>query len=383
MNVRRLDAALVMKPEAVQEAETKRHYHKLFPLGTFHRWDFPKGGLTFDVKFFEAMVANFKKNGRSLPIDYFHRGESVNDGHPTEDKVAAGWIEDLEIRGDGLWMLNTWTARARRHILADELRYLSPTFSENATDRATGKPQGPTLFGAGLLNDPFLQELPRVAASAVPPPAGKSANKGAPQMKDAICGLLGLPVETSDEEVTAKLKAHMEAKEAAKEAATTEVKAMSASRDEASRALSAAQATVKAQAAEVKTLSEKLASMETAKRDGEILALQRELVAAGKIVADSQEKVKRYALATSVDEAREFFTSLPTAVQTGETGVAGSATTGDATAQAQAKLDARIAELRKADGGLKYLDAHRLALAESPELGKALYSSATPATPAS
>jgi phage I-like protein len=305
----------------------------------------------------------------------------VNDGHPTDDKVAAGWIEDLDIRGDGLWMLNSWTARARRHILADELRYLSPTFSENATDRATGKPQGPTLFGAGLLNDPFLQELPRVAASAVPPPAPK-ANKGASMDAKELRTLLGLAADATDEDV----KKHLAQRD--EEVKQLKAKAEAAERlqlssNEAAQKLSQAHEALKLQAEESKKLAARVDAMEKEKQEAAIVSLQRELVTAGKIVAASQEHVRTYALALGVDKAKEFFTALPTVVQTGEAGVAGKSTTGDETSAAQAKLDARIAELRKADGSLKYMDAHRLALSEAPELGKVLYSSATVHRPAS
>jgi len=152
-------------------------WNKLFPFGTRHRYDFPDGSMTFDHAFFEAMVRNFAKvaaTGAELPVDYYHRGTSGNDPVRNEDKVAAGWIGQLKISGDGsdqsdgLWGAFKWNDKAKAHILADELRYLSPTFREDAVDRTTGLEQGPTLFGAALLNDPFLQDLPKVAAAAHP-----------------------------------------------------------------------------------------------------------------------------------------------------------------------------------------------------------------------
>lgn len=359
--VRHLDAAPIAKPVAGEELKA----NKLFPLGTFHRWDFPKDGITFDTKFLEAMVRNFRKNGRRLPIDYFHRGFSQNDGQPTDDKVAAGWIVDLEIRDDGLWMLNTWTDRAERYILADELAYLSPSFSENATDPKTGKAQGPTLFGAGLLNDPFLQELPRVAASDAPPPADE-AKKG-DAMKEKICALLGLPVEASDDEVIAKLQAALGGQKEAVEAAAAEAKVLTASRDDAHRALSAAQTALKAKADEVVSLAAKLEKLETEKRDEAIEALGRELVTQGRILATHQDQVRAFSLAMGLDKAKEFFTSLPVTVQLGEAGIAGTSAANEAQA-AQAKLDARIAELRKQDAALSFKAAHALALSEDPSL---------------
>ena len=50
-------------------------------------------------------------------------------------------------------------------IKADEKRYLSPTWSMSHANRRTGAKGGPWLYGAALLNDPFYDSMPRVAAS--------------------------------------------------------------------------------------------------------------------------------------------------------------------------------------------------------------------------
>ena len=155
-------------------------WNMLFPMGaTMYRSDLPGGSLTYDAEFFDAMLRNWKRcdeesrkvsgEGFRLPVDYFHRGESFGDNLPVADKVASGWIIDLQVRPTGLFGLVRWLDDARELILADKLAYLSPTFHPDGPNKWDGGAQGPTLYGAALLNDPFLTQMPRVAASNAPP----------------------------------------------------------------------------------------------------------------------------------------------------------------------------------------------------------------------
>jgi len=128
-----------------------------------HRGDF--GSLDLSRKVLEEMAANYVAEGKpERAVNYFHLGTSSTPGTP-EQKVAAGWISDVRVTDAGLEVLISWTDRARGFILADELRYLSAEFVTASTDKRSGKSSGAKLLGAALLNDPFLTELPRVAAS--------------------------------------------------------------------------------------------------------------------------------------------------------------------------------------------------------------------------
>lgn len=374
MRVLHLDADLrVTMPTGTADSDTR--WNKLFPLGTWSRPGFPGGSLTIDKTFLSTMVSNWQRVGKpARPVDYFHRGESLSDGVANADKVASGWIEDMQLRDDGLYVAIKWTDDARGLILSDKLRFLSPTFSANAPDRFTGKPQGPTLLGAALLNDPFLEELPRVAASATPTQAAKPAEPGARMDKVKLCALLGISADTSDEDI----EKHLAAKKAKETEFADHEARLKLARDEAGSKLQATQEALKLQAEATKKLEVQVVAMQAKERDGAITALCRKLISEGRIVADKQEKVKAYALAMGVEEAEKFFGDLPPVVKLGETGVPGSSTEVDATKSVQAQLDARVEQMRKSDNALSYMQAHKLALAEKPEWMKALYSSATP-----
>ena len=107
-----------------------------------------------------AMKKNFDEKVRGyedgkLPIDYWH----------DSDKLAAGWIESLELKNNDseLWADVKWTAKAKSMINDGELRYLSAEFHFDYEANEGGKKYGPTLFGGGLTNRPFVKGMEPVA----------------------------------------------------------------------------------------------------------------------------------------------------------------------------------------------------------------------------
>lgn len=73
---------------------------------------------------------------------------AVKNGQPAP---AAGWIKQLESRGDGLWGLIEWTAKASAHLAAKEYRYLSPVFNFTPSGEVT------RVLRAALTNNPALE----------------------------------------------------------------------------------------------------------------------------------------------------------------------------------------------------------------------------------
>jgi phage I-like protein len=82
----------------------------------------------------------------------------VNYDHATTGP-AAGWVEVLEARADGIWAKVNWTEKARAAIKAGEYRYLSPCFVPGKDGSVA------ELFDVALVNYPAL-DLEAVAASA-------------------------------------------------------------------------------------------------------------------------------------------------------------------------------------------------------------------------
>ncbi len=107
------------------------------------------------------MLKNFNevtpKAPTQLPIDYDHL--SMDPKKPG-DGIAAGWMEKLELRGDGdeLWGEVSWTPDGAERIRNLEYRFISPSFVKDHTHK-TGQKIGTTLLAAAVTNHPFLEGM--------------------------------------------------------------------------------------------------------------------------------------------------------------------------------------------------------------------------------
>jgi phage I-like protein len=303
------------------------------------------------------MADNYAAEGKpERAVNYFHRGPSSASG-AIDEKVAAGWLKDVcfdahaaspeRNAGPGLYALISWTERARGYILKDELRYLSPEFSLKSVSKRSGKPQGAQLLGAALLNDPFLTELPRVAASETPESALD---------KKLLLAAFGLADDATDEQVNEAAKAHAE-KSAAAAVALAEVTTKAAEGD----ALKAKLAEVEGQASK---LSEKVKALESEKRASEVTRFFDDLVRAGKCTPAYRAGMEPMALAQGL-EAFKFLEGCAPIVPQGEVGVAGDAGASDAKAEASKKFNAHVEALRAT--GLTFTEAHNRAKRELPK----------------
>jgi phage I-like protein len=109
-----------------------------------------------------SMAADFRSRGVDLVIDYEHQSLQG------ERAPAAGWIKELEARGDGLWARVDWTRQARDYLEKKEYRYFSPVLR---LDPETRRPIA--LMHMGLTNVPAIKHLPPLVArwggGAAPP----------------------------------------------------------------------------------------------------------------------------------------------------------------------------------------------------------------------
>lgn len=361
-----LDGVRIQVPAA---GDVSAKWCQIFPLGTFHRSDFPKGGITFDAKTLGAMVKNWEAMGRpAKQVNYFHRGASENDGVPNEDKVAAGWIEGLELRDDGLYGLIKWTDRARAHILADELRYLSPEFSLNGTNKLTGRPQGPTLYGAALLNDPFLEVMPKVAASDTTTQADEA--EGVTKMELLkLAALLAIAAESATEETIEARIRELNDKAAAGD---TEVKSLSDAKVSLSEQVTKLTEQVATVTAEKDAAVKKLADFEQAQKIATVDAFVKARTERAIVTGAKVEALRELALSNLPLAEKLYPLDAKPVVDLSEKGVS----SGDAESEkkaAQARLDERVKALRSANPEMKYREATEVALREMPELNTTLF----------
>jgi phage I-like protein len=91
-------------------------------------------------------------------VDFEHQSvNAVRNGKPAP---AAGWINTLQAREDGIWALVKWTPNAAKSIRQQAYRYLSPVFHHDARGRVL------RLLNVALTNTPNL-DLTAVARSEV------------------------------------------------------------------------------------------------------------------------------------------------------------------------------------------------------------------------
>ncbi len=125
---------------------------QILRCGAFFHPDY-ETPIEITTEFLESMVQNFSSDvrGVDLAIDYSHDSEDI----------AAGWIKKLFVDSTGqeLWADVEWTPSAQKRLADKEFRYLSADFSFNYQDNETLQTFGPTLFGAGLTNRPFVKNM--------------------------------------------------------------------------------------------------------------------------------------------------------------------------------------------------------------------------------
>lgn len=341
----------------VERDEAGRVWCQLFPLGEWHRQDFPGGKLMLTPALFAEFIQNWKAGGSpALPVDYNH----------DEDGPASGWIEDLRISATGeLEGAVKWTEPAAQAIKADEKRYLSPTWSMSHANRRTGAKGGPWLYGAALLNDPFYDSMPRVAASAVPltDPMEKTMD-----FKKKICAAMGMPEDTDDEALCAAIEAACKAKASAGEEAGKLTASLTAATESTTK--------LTARVAELEA-NEKKHAADMFERDFEG-AFKAALDEGRQGLPDMKDTLHSVAASVNLEAAVKLMAALPK-LPMAEKGIAGKEV---APVEAQkGELESFIAEQMK--GGKSYVEAQRAANIVKRSIVEAAFTSTTKPPPAS
>lgn len=154
------------------------------------------------------IIRKFDADKIHLVVDYQH--QSLGDG----EALAAGWIQDLEARADGLYSRVKWTAKALKHIQEGEFRYYSPVIklTRPMELKHAALTNTPALKGTAL--SPLLAakyggegeaELVVLKGSPAGTPAPQK-HEGATAMLQKLIAKFGLKPETTEAEVLARLE---------------------------------------------------------------------------------------------------------------------------------------------------------------------------------
>lgn len=116
--------------------------------------------LTITCAHLESAKLALDARESELLLDYEHASTI-----PGSEAPAAGWIDDLDVRGDELWAHVRFTKRAADHVRAGEYRFTSPVWLFESPDRETGEVRLADLFSVALTNTPFQDGLQPVVLS--------------------------------------------------------------------------------------------------------------------------------------------------------------------------------------------------------------------------
>lgn len=229
---------------------------RLLPLGGFvandgrplpcAQWHMSEGSAL-------RIINHWNNRPEQMPFDYEHQTQKSDfNGMPAP---AAGWAVtgSFELRADGLYATPDFTERAKQYIVDKEYRYLSPVFGYDAK---TGEVQ--MLYMAALTNTPGLTGLTELNPAMLKHYLNHSTKDT--DVNKELLTLLGLAATATPEDATAAVTAlKAEAAQVATltaELAThkTEVatlKAAGASSDAGAQTIATLQASVAALTAQV------------------------------------------------------------------------------------------------------------------------------------
>ena len=183
-----------MTANAVSQDQTPvlPEWIRVLPLGRVELSDHREPFMV-DEASLEILVAAYRSRGVDLVIDYEHQSLQG------ERAPAAGWIKELEARGDGLWARVDWTKQARDYLEKKEYRYFSPVLR---LDPETRKPT--SLIHVGLTNVPAINHLPPLVARWGGEAMAMESEKEKAKMVEQLKRLMGLEPEAEEGVVCGK-----------------------------------------------------------------------------------------------------------------------------------------------------------------------------------
>lgn len=166
----------------------------------------------------QAMCNRFSEEkgarpGAELLVDYDHFSE---DSDKTSE--AAGWIQELQNRADGLYARIQWTDVGEAAIRGRRYRFLSPVWNRSECEvLGNGRVRPLRLDRAAVTNDPNIKGmLPLANRSTQDPVPAEPGSEHSPEtggkeskmdFKAELLAMLGLNADATDEQISAAVAA--------------------------------------------------------------------------------------------------------------------------------------------------------------------------------
>jgi len=162
-----------------------------------------------DAEAVAAMVRRFAESaqqGVGMLVDFDH--ESLQ---PDGSTRAAGWIQEMQAREDGLYARIRWSAAGLAAVQGGDYLYLSPVFPETGAEELGRDAAGHRrlrlreISRAAVTNDPGLRGIRAVANRATP----QTPDPKGPQMIK-LAKLLNLPDTATEDDLAAALQGKLD-----------------------------------------------------------------------------------------------------------------------------------------------------------------------------
>jgi hypothetical protein len=125
------------------------------PIG---EWQHPEyGRVSVTPEKVRRMAENFRAGVYAMPDGRLPATLDHDDG-----EGATGWIADVRTDQQGLWAFVEWTGLGQEKIASEEFPFISPEWSDEFTDSASGKTFYDVLKGISLVVRPFFKTLAKV-----------------------------------------------------------------------------------------------------------------------------------------------------------------------------------------------------------------------------
>lgn len=127
---------------------------------------------------------------------------------PDGDTSAMAWINNVELREDGLYARFEWTDEGMKAVENKRYRFVSPVFAVPVTNKAGARVQPLALLSVALTNKPNIKGLVPLRNRAADD-AHEAENTGGSRMKGVLT-LLGLQEDAEESSVISAIQALMD-----------------------------------------------------------------------------------------------------------------------------------------------------------------------------
>lgn len=140
----------------------------------------------------DRMVREFQAEGRPRLLDFDHESRDAS-----KSTVAAGWVEEVQARANGLWGRVRWSDQGQLAVGNGRFRFISPVWT--VTKLGGDRVRPVRLLDAALTNQPNLSGMLPISNRGLGPQTTNTTMK-------TVAALLGLNDAAAEEQISSAVR---------------------------------------------------------------------------------------------------------------------------------------------------------------------------------